>query len=139
MHFKSLCRIFPSHWKKEHRTCGTKALVSRFAQNIKIWSFPFMRWTQTLLVCWFDGMFWIISKFRRSRDGQMYIILIWLGGEIYISDVDCKIKIWLFLTTMLENLLKDKFFIFLARWTDPWEFSIVISHCVLAVLEIIDI
>lgn len=49
----------------------------------------------------------------------MYIILIWLGGEIYISDVDCKIKIWLFLTTMLENLLKDKFFIFLARWTDP--------------------
>ena len=69
----------------------------------------------------------------------MYIILIWLGGEIYISDVDCKIKIWLFLTTMLENLLKDKFFIFLARWTDPWEFSIVISHCVLAVLEIIDI
>lgn len=96
LHFKSLCRLFLSHWKKEHRTCGTKPLFSRFSQNAKIWSFPFMMWTQTHLVYWFDGMFCVLSNPRKSRDGWMYIILIWLGGEIYISDVHCKIKIWLF-------------------------------------------
>lgn len=59
-----------------------------------------------------------------------YVSLIWLDGRICINGVDCKIKILLSLATRLEHLFtKEKFSVFLVRWTDSWDFNSYFSLC----------
>lgn len=86
---------YSSHWKKAPNLWN-KAFSSTFAQNVKnkaafLWYelrlFPY----NGLMLCF------VLSLIPgRNRNGWVCIIFIWLDGVVYINNVDCKKKIWLF-------------------------------------------